>query len=87
MSYVLVPLPGSHEAKKKINCLQLLRNLMAKLLRKIKYKTNWDPNGEFAAFLDPGEAPADALQDLKTTDNALSAFGRSMTASRIWNAY
>ncbi len=45
---------------------------MPKFLRKVKYKTNWDPNGEFSKYVPAGEAPADALQDLVTSDNALS---------------
>lgn len=45
---------------------------MAKLLRKVQYKTNWDPKGEFSNYLPSGQSPADALQDLRTKGNALS---------------
>jgi len=45
---------------------------MAKLLRKVQYKPNWDPEGEFSKYLPNGLAPADALWDLKTKGNALS---------------
>ena len=47
---------------------------MAKLLRKVQYKPNWDPKGEFSKYLPPGHAPADALLDLRTRGNALSVW-------------
>jgi hypothetical protein len=47
---------------------------MPKFLRKVQYKTNWDPRGEFSKYLPHGEAPADALRDLSTRENALSVW-------------
>lgn len=52
-------------------CKQLL-NLMPSYLRKVQSKRNWDPKGEFSNYLRAGEAPADALADIRTSDNALS---------------
>jgi hypothetical protein len=45
---------------------------MSKFLRQVQHKTNWDPQGEFSSYIPPGQAPADALEDLVTDDNALS---------------
>jgi hypothetical protein len=47
---------------------------MAKLLRKVQRKTDWDPDGEFSSYLPAGHAPADALKDLATTNNNLSVW-------------
>jgi len=45
---------------------------MAKLLRRIQHKPNWDPQGEFSTYLPPGQAPADSLDDIATDANRLS---------------
>jgi hypothetical protein len=47
---------------------------MAKFLRKVQSKTDWDPAGEFSRYIPAGEAPADALNDLTTSDNCLSVW-------------
>jgi hypothetical protein len=74
MPRVLVPFAEDRTDGEKRSFLQFLRDLMAKFLRKVQYKTNWDPAGEFSKYLPPGEAPADALQDLVTSDNTLSVW-------------
>lgn len=61
----------------------LLRTLMAIFLRKIQYKTNWDRQGEFSGYIPVGQAPADALQDLKTQGNALSVWQIDDTRSNL----
>jgi hypothetical protein len=56
---------------------------MAKLLRKVQHKTDWDPHGEFSQYLLPGHAPADALRDLATNDNMLSVWQIDEKASNL----
>ena len=80
MSYVLVALPADQltskmgEAKWYLRILQGLKNKMSKLLRKVDSKPHWEPDGEFSEYIGAGKAPADALRDLATTDNALSVW-------------
>lgn len=50
------------------------RALMPHILRKIDQKINWAKDGEFAGYIPANEAPADALQDLKTSENRLSVW-------------
>ncbi len=45
---------------------------MRELLRKIDRKINWAKDGDFTKYLSADAAPADALQDLSTTENRLS---------------
>ena len=59
-------------AERKRSPRRFFQDLMPKFLRTVQYKTNWDPHGEFAKYLPQGEAPADALKDLSTKENALS---------------
>jgi len=45
---------------------------MPAILRKIDHKVYWAEDGDFTTYVPAGEAPADALQDLRTTENRLS---------------
>jgi hypothetical protein len=65
-------LPESQKDSKKKTRLRPLLEAMTKILRRIQHRTNWDPRGEFSRYLQPGQAPADTLQDLATSENTLS---------------
>lgn len=72
MSRVLVPFKDSNDDEARRTRSQFLQTLMAKLLRRIQRKPNWDPQGEFSTYLPSGQAPADALSDIATDANRLS---------------
>src|SRR6266540_1470677 len=65
---------------------------MATVLRKIDHKHLWNkkPEGDFASWLQEGELPADALQDIQTDSNRLSVFlledGAPATLERVVGA-
>jgi hypothetical protein len=71
---MLVVLPERPIGKQKRDTCSFLRDLMPNFLRKVQYRPNWDPEGEFSKYLSPGEAPADALKDLQTSNNRLSVW-------------
>jgi hypothetical protein len=65
---------------------------MATVLRKIDHKQLWNkkPEGDIAGWLQEGELPADALQDIQTDSNRLSVFliedGAPATLERVIGA-
>ncbi len=65
---------------------------MATVLRKLDRKQLWNkkPEGDMASWLQEGELPADALQDIKTDSNRLSVFliddGSPATLERVIGA-
>jgi len=65
---------------------------MATVLRKIDHKQLWNkkPEGDIASWLQEGELPADALQDIQTDNNRLSVFlledGAPTTLERVIGA-
>ncbi len=65
---------------------------MATVFRKIDQKRLWSrkPEGDIANWLQEGELPADALQDIQTDNNRLSVFlledGAAATLERVVGA-
>ncbi len=74
MPLLVVTIIVSPAHRGKCYVLGFLENFMPTLLRKIDHKTNWAKDGDFSKYIPQGSAPADALQDVSTDENALSVW-------------